>query len=178
VFSDRRIRHRMVIVLMGVSGSGKTTVGTQLADRLGWTFADGDDFHPPANVEKMSRGEPLTDADRWPWLRAVRDFIAERLAADAPAVVACSALKAAYREVLLEGNDGAELVYLRGEYDLIRDRMEARSDHFFDAELLDSQFEALEPPGAEEAYVVDVDASPDAIVDTICDRVPGLPDPG
>ena len=167
----------MVIVLMGVSGSGKTTVGTRLADRLGWTFADGDDFHPPANVEKMSRGEPLTDADRWPWLRAVRDFIAERLEADAPAVVACSALKAAYREVLLEDNDGAELVYLRGDYDLIRDRMEARSDHFFDAELLDSQFEALEPPSTEEAYVVDVDASPDAIVDTIRDRVPGLPAP-
>jgi len=168
----------MVIVLMGVSGSGKTTVGTRLADRLGWTFADGDDFHPPANVEKMSRGEPLTDADRWPWLRAVRDFIAERLEADAPAVVACSALKAAYREVLLEDNDGAELVYLRGDYDLIRDRMEARSDHFFDAELLDSQFEALEPPSAEEAYVVDVDAPPDAIVHTIRDRVPGLPAPG
>jgi len=168
----------MVIVLMGVSGSGKTTVGTRLADRLGWTFADGDDFHPPANVEKMSRGEPLTDADRWPWLRAVRDFIAERLEADAPAVVACSALKAAYREVLLEDNDGAELVYLRGDYDLIRDRMEARSDHFFDAELLDSQFEALEPPSAEEAYVVDVDAPPDAIVYTIRDRVPGLPAPG
>lgn len=164
----------MVIVLMGVSGSGKTTVGTRLADRLGWTFADGDDFHPPANVEKMSRGEPLTDADRWPWLRAMHDFIAERLEDDAPAVVACSALKAAYREVLLEGNDGAELVYLRGEYDLIRDRMEARSDHYFDAELLDSQFETLEPPSGEEAHFVDVDAPPDAIVEAIRRRVPGL----
>jgi len=167
----------MVIVLMGVSGSGKTTVGTRLAEALGWTFADGDDFHPSANVEKMRRGEPLTDADRWPWLRALRDYIGERLATDAPAVVACSALKAAYREVLLDDNPGAELVYLRGDYALIRERMEARPDHFFDAEMLDSQFEALEEPAPDEALVVDIDAPPDEIVDTIRRRLPGLPAP-
>jgi gluconokinase len=167
----------MVILLMGVSGSGKTTVGTRLADALGWTFADGDDFHPAENVDKMRRGEPLTDADRWPWLEAIRDFVAERLATDAPAVVACSALKAAYREVLLDGNPGAELVYLRGEYALIRERMEARADHFFDAAMLDSQFEALEEPAPDEALVVDIDAPPDAIVATIRRRLPGLPAP-
>jgi gluconokinase len=167
----------MVIVLMGVSGSGKTTVGTRLADTLGWTFADGDDFHPEDNVEKMRRGEPLTDADRWPWLRALRDFIGERLAADAPAVVACSALKAAYRTVLLDDNPGAELVYLRGSSALIRRRMEARPDHFFDVEMLDSQFEALEAPAPDEALIVDIDAPPDEIVDTIRRRLPGLPAP-
>ncbi len=167
----------MVIVLMGVSGSGKTTVGTRLAEALGWTFADGDDFHPSANVEKMRRGEPLTDADRWPWLRALRDYIGERLADGAPAVVACSALKAAYRTVLLEGNPGAELVYLRGSYALIRRRMEARPDHFFDAEMLDSQFETLEEPTPDEALIVDIDAPPAEIVDTIRRRLPGLSEP-
>ncbi|MEF8939200.1 MAG: gluconokinase [Salinivenus sp.] len=167
----------MVVVLMGVSGSGKTTVGTRLAEALGWTFADGDDFHPSANVEKMRRGEPLTDADRWPWLRALRDYIGERLANDAPAVVACSALKAAYREVLLGDNPGAKLVYLRGGYTLIRRRMEARPDHFFNAEMLDSQFEALEEPAPDEALIVDIDAPPDEIVDTIRRRLPGLPAP-
>jgi gluconokinase len=167
----------MVIVLMGVSGSGKTTVGTRLAESLGWTFADGDHFHPEANVEKMRRGEPLTDADRWPWLRALRDYIGDRLATDAPAVVACSALKAAYRDVLLDDNPGAELVYLRGDYALIRERMEARPDHFFDAEMLDSQFAALEEPGPDEALVVDIDAPPDEIVDTIRRRLPDLSPP-
>jgi len=165
----------MVIVLMGVSGSGKTTVGTRLADALDWTFADADDFHPEANVEKMSRGAPLTDEDRWPWLRAIRDFIQTRLEQDEPAVVTCSALKASYRAVLFDDVDGAELVHLRGSYDLIRERLEARTDHFFDAEMLDSQFEALEPPSDDEALIVDVDASPEAIVDTLRRRLPGLP---
>ncbi len=159
---------------MGVSGAGKTTVGQRLADALGWDFADGDDFHPDANVEKMRRGVPLTDADRWPWLRAIRAFIEERLATDEPAVVACSALKAAYREVLLDGNDGAQIVYLKGSYALLRRRMEARTDHFFDAEMLDSQFEALEEPGPEAALTVSVDAPPDAIVRTICREMPAL----
>jgi len=167
----------MVIVLMGVSGSGKTTVGTRLADALDWTFADADDFHPEANVDKMRRGEPLTDADRWPWLRAIRDYVRTRLANEDPAVVTCSALKAAYRDVLFDEVDGAELVYLRGSYDLIRKRLEARTDHFFDADMLDSQFEALEPPSDDEALIVDVDASPEAIVDTIRHRLPGLSTP-
>lgn len=167
----------MVVILMGVSGSGKTTIGQRLAERLDWPFADGDAFHPDANVEKMSRGEPLTDEDRWPWLHSIRDFIAERLADEKPAVVACSGLKAAYRDVLLDDNDGAELVYLRGSYDLIRQRMEARTDHFFDADLLDSQFDALEEPSPNEALIVDIDAAPDEIVETIIRELPGLPTP-
>jgi gluconokinase len=164
----------MVIILMGVSGSGKTTVGTRLAEVLDWDFVDGDDFHPEANVEKMSRGEPLTDEDRRPWLRSIREFIDERLASDDPAIVACSALKPSYRDVLLDGADDAQLVYLRGTYDLIRERMEARADHFFDADMLDSQFETLVEPEADETVTVDIDASPDEIVQSICDRIPDL----
>jgi len=164
----------MVVILMGVSGVGKTTVGTRLAEALGWEFVDGDAFHPDANVEKMNRGEPLTDEDRWPWLRAIRDFIHERLAQGEPAIVACSALKAVYREVLLDGNDGAQIVYLKGSYALLRRRMEARTDHFFDAEMLDGQFEVLEEPGPEAALTMSVDASPDAIVHTICREMPAL----
>lgn len=166
----------MVVILMGVSGSGKTTVGRHLADTLGWDFVDGDDFHPDVNVEKMKRGEPLTDEDRWPWLRAIRAFIGERLAADEPAVVACSALKEAYRDVLLEGHDEVHLVYLRAPYEFIRERMESRTDHFFDADLLDSQFEALEEPGPEASLTVDVD-TPAAIVRTIRRELPGLVPP-
>ena len=164
----------MVIVLMGVSGSGKTTIGTRLAEVLDWDFVDGDDFHPDANVEKMSRGEPLTDEDRRPWLRSIREFIDERLASDDPAIVACSALKPSYRDVLLDNAEDTHLVYLRGDYDLIRERMEARADHFFDADMLDSQFETLEEPSTGEAVIVDIDASPDEIVQSICDRVPDL----
>ncbi len=162
---------------MGVSGAGKTTVGKHLARELDWTFVDGDDFHPDANVQKMRRGKPLTDEDRWPWLEAIRDFIHERLAQNEPAIVACSALKATYREVLLDGNDDAKVVYLRGDYDLIRRRLKARTDHFFDPDLLDSQFAALEEPSAEDTLIVDVDAPPDAIVRTIRRALPGLPNP-
>lgn len=169
--------HTTVLILMGVSGAGKTTVGTRLADAVGWDFFDGDDFHPPSNVEKMGSGTPLTDEDRWPWLRALRDVIHERLEEGTAAVVTCSALKAAYREVLLEGNEGAQLVYLKGSFDLIRQRMEARADHFFDADLLASQFDALEEPDPEVALTVNVDASPDAIVRTIQREIPGLPAP-
>ena len=163
----------MVIVLMGVSGAGKTTVGTRLADALGWDFADADTFHPEVNVEKMKRGEPLTDADRWPWLHSIRDFIEKRLAEGEPAVVTCSALKADYRDVLLDGLNDVCLTYLRGSQERIRDRLQKRTDHFFDAELLESQFETLEEPSPEETLIVDIDASPDAIVETIRQALPG-----
>jgi gluconokinase len=163
-----------VLILMGVSGVGKTTVGRRLADALDWDFVDGDDFHPPENVEKMDRGEPLTDEDRGPWLRSIRDFIHERVSGDTPTIVACSALKAAYRKILLQDNAGAKIVFLRGSKALIRRRMEARTDHFFDAELLDSQFEALEAPTREAVLTVNVDASPEAIVRTIRRELPAL----
>lgn len=161
----------MVIVLMGVSGAGKTTVGLRLADMLGWEFFDGDVFHPSANIDKMAAGIPLTDEDRWPWLRALHDFIHERLMVGAPAIVACSALKAAYRDVLLDGNDGAHLVYLKGSRALIQRRLEARTDHFFDPALLDSQFEALEEPDPEEVFTIEIDRSPSEVAHCIKHRL-------
>ena len=162
----------MTIIVMGVSGSGKTTVGRRLADALGGSFHDGDDFHPPENVRKMASGEPLSDADRWPWLEAIRSFIQESRAKDTVTVIACSALKKTYRQLLSGNGNDVVWIFLRGDYELIRERMEARSDHFFDADLLQSQFDALEAPGEEEAIVVDVDATPDAIAEEIMEQLP------
>lgn len=161
----------MTIIVMGVSGSGKTTVGQRLADALGGTFHDGDDFHPPENVRKMASGEPLNDADRWPWLRAIRSFIEKRVRDDVT-VIACSALKHTYRDLLSGDEDEVVWIFLRGDYELIRERMDTRHDHFFDADLLRSQFDALEAPGDEEAIVVDVDDTPEAIVDEIIEQLP------
>lgn len=160
-----------VIILMGVSGAGKTTIGTQLAEALGWEFFDGDDFHPADNVDKMAQGIPLTDDDRWPWLRALHDFIHERLLVGAPAVVACSALKADYRRILVDGNEGARIVYLKGSRSLIRRRLEQRPGHFFDPELLDSQFDTLEEPDPDEVLTVDIDRPPEAIIRTIIEAL-------
>ncbi|MGI9174171.1 MAG: gluconokinase [Rhodothermales bacterium] len=152
-----------VVVVMGVSGSGKTTIGEQLADVLGWPFYDADDFHPAVNVEKMGRGEALTDADRMPWLRALRDLIARCLEERTSAVLACSALKAFYREVLTEGGGEAVVfVYLSGTRELIEARLAARHGHFFDASLLESQFAVLEEP--KDAIVVEIAGEPEALV--------------
>ena len=153
---------------MGVSGSGKTTVGRLLADRLGATFIEGDAYHPAANVAKMERGEPLTDADRAPWLDALRAVIEELLERDATGVVACSALKARYRERLHVGHPRVRLVYLEGDPPTIRARMEARADHFMPPDLLRSQFEALEPP-TDADVTVTIDQTPGEIVQAICD---------
>ncbi|MEW6086533.1 MAG: gluconokinase [Chloroflexota bacterium] len=133
-------------IIMGVSGSGKTVVGKALAQTLGWDFFDADDFHPPANVAKMAGGIPLDDSDRAPWLAALHDLISSSLKADKPGVLACSALKERYRQRLLEGNDGVQIVYLKGSYDLIWSRMEKRTDHYMKPHMLKSQFEALEEP--------------------------------
>ncbi|MBN9521663.1 gluconokinase [bacterium] len=152
----------MVVVLMGVSGSGKTTVGEKLAADLGWEFVEGDDYHPPENVEKLRGGTPLTDADRKPWLRALRQRIDAACAGGEDVVVACSALKDEYREYL-ERNDPAcvRYVYLHGSEELIRNRLEARKGHFMNPDLLRSQFAALEPPAGE--VVVDVAPPPDEV---------------
>lgn len=134
------------LLVMGVAGSGKSTLGAAMADRLGWPFQDGDDLHPPGNVARMQAGTPLTDADRAPWLAAVADWIKGH----PEGVIACSALKRAYRRRL-----GAfRLVYLRGERELIAGRLQARWGHFFDPALLDTQFEALEAPGPDENPIV------------------------
>jgi gluconokinase len=158
----------MMVIVAGVSGSGKTTVGGLLARRLGWPFADGDTFHPAANVAKMAAGMPLTDADRWPWLRAIGDWMDERAAAGESCVVACSALKRAYREALLDGRPAARLAFLDVGHDLDVNRIGGRHGHFFPAVLLDSQFDDLEVPRpAEGALVLSADGTPDELVDAI-----------
>ena len=134
------------VVVMGVSGSGKTSVGSGLAEALDWPFYDGDDYHPPANVEKMARGIPLEDADRQPWLERLHQLIAGNLAEGRSLVVACSALKARYRQTLRGDLEPVRFVYLEGGFDLIHSRMEARSGHYMHPEMLRSQFRDLEPP--------------------------------
>jgi carbohydrate kinase (thermoresistant glucokinase family) len=156
------------IITVGVSGSGKTTVAEALAKRLGWSFVDGDAYHPAANVEKMRSGTPLTDDDRWPWLRAIAAEIARRRAAKDRLVVACSALKRAYRDILVDGHDDVLLVHMKGSRERIMSRLAPRQGHYFPASLLDSQFAALEEPDASEnAMNVLIDKDVDAIVDEI-----------
>jgi gluconokinase len=140
----------MIVILGGVSGSGKTTVGALLAGRLHWRFADADDFHPAANIEKMRAGIPLADADRWPWLRAIAAWMDERITLGESAVTTCSALRRAYRDLLLGGRPGARLVFLAPGRELLVRRLAARHGHFFPEQLLDSQLDALEPPQPDE----------------------------
>ncbi len=155
----------MVIVLMGVSGSGKTAVGVRLAAALGAEFAEGDDYHPPANVAKMKSGVPLDDADRQPWLETLAREIGRWLEAGQDMVLACSALKQGYRDILKGGRPGVRFVYLCGSESLIRARLAARHGHFMPASLLASQFAALEEPA--DAITVAIDRPPDEIVASI-----------
>jgi gluconokinase len=153
---------------MGVSGCGKTTIGALLAARVGWPFIDADALHPPANVAKMSAGIPLTDADRWPWLRIVGAWIAERHAQRAAGIVACSALKRAYRDVLREADPDLKLVYLHGDRTLLLARLAARRGHFFPAALLDAQLADLQVPTPDEhPIIVPIGQSPDKAVSSI-----------
>lgn len=147
---------------MGVSGSGKTTVGLALAERLGWRFFDADAYHPPDNIDKMARGRPLTDADRQPWLETLRDLIRDHLAEDRPLVLACSALKQHYRDTLGDVATGSvTFVYLQGSFDVIYQRMQQR-DHFMKPNMLQSQFDTLQEP--TDAIVVTIDRPVDEIV--------------
>jgi carbohydrate kinase (thermoresistant glucokinase family) len=158
----------VIILLMGVSGSGKSTIGALLAERLACEFQDGDRFHPPSNVAKMHQGIPLSDADRLPWLQAIAAWIDEARAAGKHAVVACSALKRRYREILIGNRPDVRLVYLKGDEALIAGRLQKRKGHFMPQGLLKSQFEALEEPGPEEKpIIVEIDRSPAEIVEEI-----------
>jgi gluconokinase len=156
------------LVVMGVSGSGKSTIADRLAERLCWSYEDGDRFHPASNIAKMRAGQPLTDEDRWPWLQAISDEIDRICKAGEHAVIACSALKRAYRDVLVHGRGDVRIIFLNGTRLLIANRLAVRKDHFMPPGLLDSQFKTLEPPEASENPVtVSIDAPVDAIVDDV-----------
>lgn len=160
------------LVVMGVSGSGKTTVAALLAGRLGWEFADGDDFHPPANVEKMHAGTPLTDDDRRPWLEAIADWIDQLRRDRRHGIVACSALRRAYRDSVTRGAGDVRIVYLAGDEALIGRRQAARHDHFMPTSLMRSQFDTLEEPTADERPItVSVANRPAAVVDDVIRRL-------
>lgn len=160
------------LIIMGVSGSGKSTIGEALAKRLGWRFEDGDSFHPPSNVAKMKAGHPLNDDDRKPWLEAIAAEIARVAAAQDHVIIACSALKRAYRDILIHGRRDTRIVFLNGSEALIAARLQKRKGHFMPAGLLASQFEALEMPAADEHVVsVSIDAEVETIVDDIARKL-------
>lgn len=154
----------MVVVLMGVTGSGKTTIGIVLSKELDWKFYDADDFHSPANIEKMRSGIPLNDADRRPWLQTLNNLIRNSLERNESVVLACSALKESYRKFLLI-DESVRLIYLKGDYETVRKRLSERREHYMNPSLLNSQFETLEEP--EEGLYVDASLRPDEIVKTI-----------
>ena len=151
-----------VLIVMGVAGSGKTTVGSLLAERLGWPFFDADDFHPEANLEKMRGGMALSDADRLPWLERLRELIVDCLGRNQSAVLACSALKESYRRTLAEGDPRVRFVFLQVDPEVLAQRLEQRTGHFFARPLLDSQLSALEAPA--NALTVDASRTPEEIV--------------
>jgi gluconokinase len=157
-----------VLIVMGVSGSGKSTIGTLLAMKLRWEYEDADWFHPAANVEKMHRGIPLTDEDRWPWLNAIADWIDKARVSGRHAVIACSALKRRYRDVLIGDRKDVRLVYLQGDEAMIARRFATRHEHFMPVSLLHSQFVALEEPAADENPVtVSIEPPPREVVSRI-----------
>jgi gluconokinase len=161
----RKNQRIWIVILMGVSGSGKTTIGQLLAKDLGWPFYEGDDFHPHRNVAKMRGGVPLTDEDRVPWLHALHQLIQDLLTKSQRAVITCSALKQAYRAWVTDGHPHVSMVYLRGNYTLIHQRLQSRKLHFMKADLLASQFSALEEP--HDIPFVDIAQSPEVIVQQI-----------
>ncbi len=161
-----------VLVVMGVSGCGKSTIAAMLAHRLHWIYEDGDWLHPKSNIEKMHHGEPLNDADRWPWLHAIADWIDATRLSGHYGIVACSALKRGYRDILVGGRQDVRIIYLKGDRDLIARRVAARADHFMPSTLLDSQFKALEEPKADERpIVVSIVPHPREIVETIVQKL-------
>jgi gluconokinase len=178
--TDKTRQTPCALIVMGVSGSGKSTIAGRLAERLHWTCEDGDRFHPESNVEKMSAGHPLTDEDRRPWLQAIADEIDRVCHAGERAVFACSALKRSYRDILVHGRDDVRIIYLKGSFELIAKRLALRTGHFMPPALLESQFKTLEPPGADEdAIVADIAPPVEEIIDHIVAQLaPGPLDRG
>lgn len=167
------------VVVMGVSGAGKSTIAQHLAEKLGWPMAEADEFHPPANIEKMSAGTPLTDADRAPWLASLRDWITEHAESGENTVVTCSALKRSYRDLLRQARARVRFVHLAGDAPVIRERLSARAGHFMPPSLLDSQFADLEPLGADEDGVtVDLGQPPERITESALAQLGLRPRPG
>ncbi|MDH6150166.1 MULTISPECIES: gluconokinase [Paraburkholderia] len=161
----------MILIAMGVSGAGKTRIGEMLAERLHCAFTDGDAFHSAANKEKMHHGIPLTDEDRWPWLKTIRAAIEEKQKAGETAVFTCSSLKRSYRDILRAGDKDVCFVYLKGSREVLAERLGHRTGHFFDPSLLESQIDTLEEPGDDEAITVSIDLTPEQIVDEVLKQV-------
>ncbi|HEF5872183.1 TPA: gluconokinase [Burkholderia cenocepacia] len=161
----------MILIAMGVSGAGKSRIGEMLAERLSCSYTDGDAFHSAANKEKMHHGIPLTDEDRWPWLRSIREAIEEKQRAGETAVFTCSSLKRSYRDVLRGTDTDVRFVYLKGSFDVLRERLKTRTGHFFDPSLLKSQLDTLEEPGPDEAIEVSIELTPEQIVDQVMVKI-------
>ncbi|WP_176115443.1 gluconokinase [Burkholderia cepacia] len=157
----------MILIAMGVSGAGKSRIGEMLAERLSCSYTDGDAFHSAANKEKMHHGIPLTDYDRWPWLRTIRAAIEEKQRAGETAVFTCSSLKRSYRDVLRGTDTDVRFVYLKGSFEVLHERLKSRTGHFFDPSLLKSQLDTLEEPGPDEAIEVSIELTPEQIVDQV-----------
>ncbi len=165
----------MILIAMGVSGAGKSRIGEMLAERLSCTYTDGDAFHSAANKDKMHRGIPLTDDDRWPWLNAIRAAIEEKRRAGETAVFTCSSLKRAYRDVLRGNDTDVRFVYLKGSFEVLHERLKTRTGHFFDPSLLHSQLDTLEAPGPDEAIEVSIELTPEQIVDRVVQTIGAAP---
>src|SRR5579875_1237884 len=161
----------MILIAMGVSGAGKTRIGELLAERLHCPFTDGDAFHSAANKEKMHHGIPLTDEDRWPWLKTIRAAIEEKQRAGETAVFTCSSLKRSYRDILRDGDNDVCFVYLHGTFETLHERLQTRTGHFFDPSLLESQLNTLEEPGEDEAIIESIDKTPEQIVDDVIEKL-------
>ncbi|WP_250473011.1 gluconokinase [Caballeronia sp. GAFFF1] len=161
----------MILIAMGVSGAGKTRIGELLAERLNCPFTDGDAFHSAANKEKMHHGIPLTDEDRWPWLKTIRAAIEEKQRAGETAVFTCSSLKRSYRDILRDGDKDVCFVYLHGTFETLQERLQTRTGHFFDPSLLESQLNTLEEPGEDEAIIESIEKTPEQIVDDVIEKL-------
>ena len=169
VYRQSYILSCMFYVVMGVSGTGKSTIGKLLSDRTGWNFYDADDFHPLTNIVKMKGGIALTDEDRLPWLKKLEQLITRHLQNDCPGILACSALKSDYRQILRNGRSEVVFIYLRGDFNCIQNRLLQRTGHFMSSDLLRSQFDTLEEP--EDALVVDVSLTREEIVEEILNKI-------